>query len=77
MASSYYITIHFPYFDSTFPKFNNALREGTPLDTKSNKATICVLPKPNKDHSNVIKYGPDSLINNDLNLLAKNVCQQN
>lgn len=51
--------------------FFMAIWDGTALDTASNKANICLIPKPNKDHTDVAKYCPISLINNDLKLLTK------
>lgn len=52
-------------------RFFMAIQDGTALDTDSNKANICLIPKPDKDHTDVANYRPISLINNDLKLLTK------
>lgn len=52
-------------------KYFTALHDGIALDADSNKAHIRLIPKPDKDHSDVANYSPILLINNDLKLLTK------
>lgn len=52
-------------------QFFTAIRDGATLDADSNKANICLIPKPDKDHTDVANYRPISLINNNLKLLTK------
>lgn len=40
-----------------------AIQNGGPIDVDSNRALITLIPKPNKDHSNVANYHPIYLIN--------------
>lgn len=52
-------------------EYFNAIRQGTPFDTNSNRAYICLLPKLSKDPIIVSNYRPISLINCEPILLSK------
>lgn len=52
-------------------KFFMAVQNNTALDADSNRANICLIPKPDKDYRDVAIYRPISLINNDLKFLTK------
>ncbi|XP_040196341.1 chromatin assembly factor 1 subunit A-B-like [Rana temporaria] len=49
----------------------NSLRDGARFGTDLNSAYISVIPKPDKDPSEVCNYRPISLINNDIKIMTK------
>lgn len=51
-------------------KFFMAVQNNTALDADSNRANKCLIPKPDKDHTDVANYRPIFLINN-LKFLTK------
>lgn len=69
-SSPYYKTfseILIPYLTIFF----NPLSKGTPIGNQLNMVYISIIPKPEKDSSQIGNYRPISLINNDLKILTK------
>lgn len=62
------------FADSLTPYLVKLFNSGTPLNRDLNSAlltVLTVLPKPNKDASDVSNYRPISLMNNDIKTLTK------
>lgn len=53
--------------------FFNSKTSGAPLERQLKASFISVIPKPNRDPGEVGNYRPNSLINNDMKILTKNL----
>uniref|UniRef100_A0A8C5Q7B2 Reverse transcriptase domain-containing protein n=1 Tax=Leptobrachium leishanense TaxID=445787 RepID=A0A8C5Q7B2_9ANUR len=67
---AYYKTF-LPYLSPHLLKMINSLDDDISLDPSTLRAHIALIPKPDKDHTQVTNYRPISLLNADVKLMAK------